>query len=178
MTITAVTPPDAASDPAHPDHDRWVKEKTLRMEIEHAQLVGLTLRDAEAENARMLARAEQRAKDAIPIKSKAPPSEARAQRHATRGITRCAPKKQKRECICGRCVPCKRKMRVLAIFQRRTAGDVAMRALGDDLFVAFLAATTSKGAFVGMKPKDAKRALVTKIDGICDRSVPALGSWR
>lgn len=177
MTIAAVTPPDAASDPAHPDHDRWVKEKTLRMEVEHAQRLGLSLRYAEAENARLLARAEQKAKEE-PVRTVKAPSTARADRHAARGITRRAPKKQKRECACGTCTPCKRKMRVLAIFQRRTAGDIAMRTLGDDLFASFLAATTGKGAFVGMRPKDVARALSAAVDKICDRSVAALGAWR
>jgi hypothetical protein len=177
VTITAVTPPDAASDPVHPDHDRWVKEKTLRMEIEHAQLVGLSLRHAEAENARMLARAEQRAKEQPAPKAKAPPSEARAQRHAARGITRRAPKKRKAECACGLCTPCKRKMRVLAIFQRRASSD-AMCALGKDLGVALLALVSGKGSFAGMRQSDAKRAFNAKIDAICDRSVPLLGGWR
>jgi hypothetical protein len=178
VTIAAVTPPDAASDPKHPDHDRWVKDRTLKMEIEHAQLVGLTLRDAEAENARMLARAEQKAKEAGPaIKTKAPISRDREMRHATRGITRKAPKKAKKpECACGLCVPCRRKMRVLAIFQRRQ--DPAIKAFGDNLFTSFLAATTGKGEFAGLRPGDAKRALTARIDRICDASVFLMGTWR
>lgn len=177
MTITAVQPPDAASDPKHPDHDRWVKDRTLKMEIEYAQLVGLTLRDAEAENARMLARAEQKAKEAPPVIAKPSPL-AREQRHAARGITRKAPKKVKPECACGVCIPCRRKMRVAAIFQRRKSGDMTMKQFADDLFTSFLAATTSKGAFAGLRPKDAKRALAAKVDRICDASVFLMGAWR
>lgn len=178
MTITAVTPPDAASDPKHPDHDRWVKDRTLKMEIEHAQLVGLTLRDAEAENARLLARAEQKAKESGPVvKPPRTPSIAREQRHAERGITRKAPKKARLECACGLCVPCRRKLRVLAIFQHRAA-DPGMKMLGDDLFAAFLGASTGVGSYKGLSKRDAKRALSIKIDAICDRSVYKLGAWR
>lgn len=181
MKIAAVTPPDAASDPAHPDHDRWVKDRTLKMEIEHAQRVGLTLRDAESENARLLARAEQKAKQApVVAKPGTSSTRARARRHADRGITRKAPKKpaHTRECVCGTCTPCRRKMRVAAIFQRRNAGDVTMKQHADDLFMAFLAATTSKGAFTGLRPRDARRALAAKVDSICDSTVFFMGPWR
>ena len=177
MTIAAVTPPDAASDPKHPDHDRWVKEHTLKMEIEHAQAARLTLRHAESENARLLARAEMKAKEA-PTPMAKPSRLARENRHAARGITRKDPKKQKPECACGICVPCRRKMRVAAIFQRRKAGDMTMKQFADDLFTSFLAATTSKGAFACLRPKDAKRALAAKVDRICDASVFLMGAWR
>jgi hypothetical protein len=63
VKIHAVTPTDAASDPLHPDHDRWVKERTLAMEVAHAQRMGLGLRHAETENAYWLQRAEAKARE-------------------------------------------------------------------------------------------------------------------
>lgn len=179
MKVTAVTPPDAASSPDHPDHDRWVKETTLRMEVEHAQRLGLGLRHAEEENARLLARAEAKAAAApAPVKRPVSPSDARAKRHADRGITRRAALKAPRpECGCGLCLLCRRKLRVLAIFQARASAP-AMKSLGDDLFAAFLSASTGIGSYKGLSKRDAKRALSVKIDAICDRSVPLLGAWR
>lgn len=176
MTIAAVTPPDAASDPKHPDHDRWVKDRTLKMEIEHAQAAGLTLRHAETENARLLARAEMKAKEAPAVIAK-PSRMAREKRHADRGITRRAPKPEKKpECACGACIPCRRKMRVLALYQGRA--NPGLRKLSDDISAAYLAAITSKGSFSGLRPKDATRALAAKIDSICDASVFLMGGWR
>ncbi len=54
MKVAATEIPDAASNPTHPDHDRWVKDRTLRMEVEHAKVLGLPLRIAEQENQRLL----------------------------------------------------------------------------------------------------------------------------
>jgi hypothetical protein len=44
VIVKAVTPSAAAASPSHPDHARWVKERTLKQEIEHATLIGGTLR--------------------------------------------------------------------------------------------------------------------------------------
>jgi len=176
VTITAVQPPDAASDPKHPDHDRWVKDRTLKMEIEHAQLVGLTLRDAEAENARMLARAEQKAKEAPTVVAKPSPI-AREQRHAARGITRKAPKNAgKPECSCGLCIPCRRKMRVLAIFRGRAAGHPVLFALSEDIKSSFV--VRIRDSIAGVRKGALDRALAARIDAICDRSIPTMGEWR
>jgi hypothetical protein len=179
VKVTAVTPPDAASDPAHPDHDRWVKDVTLRREVEYAQLVGLPLSYAESENSRLLERAERISTDAKP-KPTAAPSVARAQRHAARGITRRAPNKQsvRRECACGTCAPCKRKIRMLAIFARQRGGDATMRPLIYDMMSASVSATAGIGPFKGLARDAVKRLLAHKLDAICDRTVVAMGAWR
>lgn len=181
MKVTAVTPPDAASDPAHPDHDRWVKDVTLRREVEHAQLVGLPLHVAESENQRLLERADRIAKEQKPkCKPSAAPSAARAKRHAERGITKRAPKKQpvRRECACGTCMPCKRKIRMLAIFARQRGGDATMRPLIYDMMAATMSATAGIGPFKGLARGAVHRLLAHKIDTICDRSIATLGTWR
>lgn len=181
MTIAAVTPPDAASDPAHPEHDRWVKEVTLRREVEHAQLVGLPLHVAEAENRRLLERADRIAADQKPVarQTKAPQFE-REKRMQERGVVRRKPAARRgaRACACGKCVPCKRNVRILALFQRKQAGDVSVRALVSEMGSASLAASAGVGSFKGLSKADARRALAVIVDSICDRSVAWMGPWR
>lgn len=91
MKITAVTPSDAASDPKHPDHDRWVKETTLKIEVEHAKRLGLSFRDAETENAYWLQRAEAKAREkpgAVPVSKTQRKRKTRDERLAERPVSR------------------------------------------------------------------------------------------
>lgn len=181
MKVTAVTPVDAASDPRHPDHDRWVKETTLAMEVAHAQRVGGTLRDAEAENARLLARMEALArneKPAAPVKRVD-----RETRAAERGVTarHAAPEihiSKLSPCgRCGTCVACKREKRVCLIIQHQRT-DKTCEALAGEMFLTALRANAALGEFKFMSKRERDRAIVIKAESVCDRSVKRFGAWK
>lgn len=180
MTVTAVVAPDAASDPAHPDHDRWVKERTLKMEIDHAIALGLPLAYAEAENVRLLERAEQIAK-ATPRKIDKPKKNiGHNERLLQRGVTKRAADKQYDEpkrCKCGVCPGCKRAHRIVLIMQmgrqNKTLGDLAKK-----LMLVSLQASSGTGRFSGLNKRDTARALHAYVDAACDASVRELGAWR
>ena len=179
MKVTAVTPTDAASDPNHPDHDRWVKETTLKIEVEHAQRVGKTLRDAEAENAHWLQRAEARARDAkvaVPTKPSAP-RRSRDERLAERGVTVTAPAvRELKPSPCGRCGLCRncmRERRVLLIMQKRKEHPF-FAGLADTLIRASLRI----GRFATLRGRDYERAVVAVCEQACDASVARLGEWK
>jgi hypothetical protein len=175
VKITAVTPTDAASDPAHPDHDRWVKETTLKLEVEHAQRVGLSFRDAESANAYWLARAEAKAR--VPVAPSSPaPRKDRTQRLAERGVTVTAPKVKKlKPSPCGRWGAGRNRMG-----ERRVVGIMAKRK--EDKFFAALAeplirASYRLGSFAGLSKREYERAVVAACEAACDASIPRLGRW-
>lgn len=182
MKVTPVTAPAEASDPAHPEHDRWVKDVTLAREMEWAKTVGLPTRVAEAENARLLELTAKQAKDApppAPKQNKKQPAE--TGRTDSRGVTRrvAAPAAaEPKGCICGRCLDCKRNMRVMAIIERKRAGDVSALAYWNELTSTSLAAAAGVGRFKGLRKADIRRAMLATIDSICDRSVSLMGAWR
>lgn len=188
MKVTAVTPAAAASDPAHPDHDRWVKETTLKMEIEHAKRLGLPVRAAEAENARMLERSARIAREAKPAQKKKPaaiaPRKTRQQRLIERAVTirAATPEPSRFELSpCGRCGTCRRCMRerrILLIIQKAKAGDREMSKLAWEISACVLDAQGGTGRFANMLPRDANRVVIEKAESICDRSVRWLGDWR
>jgi len=179
VKVTPISVPDSASDPAHPDHERWVKDRTLKMEIEHAKAVGLSLRDAEVENRRLLERTEQIAKAAQQQTSKKR-NVGNAERQARRGVTKRAVADigdVQARCSCGRCIGCMRSKRIMLIMQRgredSTIGEIAKK-----LMVVSLQASAGKGPFLGLDRKDRERALHAYVDAACDASVRLLGAWR
>lgn len=176
MKVTAVTPAATASDPNHPDHERWVKEHTLKMEVEHAQAVGLSLRDAEAENVRMLERSAQIAK----AKPQKPKNVGHQERKAHRGVTTrsvSAKEEKPKGCKCGLCNACKRAQRISLIMQMGRQNSV-LGDLAKKLMVVSLQASSGTGQFLGLNKRDCARALHTYVDAACDASVPVLGRWR
>lgn len=181
MKVTPVSVPDTASDPAHPDHERWVKDRTLKMEIDHAKAVGLSTRDAEAENAKMLERsAHIAAEQSAAPRKKAQPNAGHDERLTQRGITKRAVAKEKpptKRCSCGRCTGCMRSQRIMLIMQRGKEDD-ALAVLAKKLMVVSLQASAGTGPFVGLGKKDRERALHSYVDAACDASVTKLGAWR
>lgn len=187
MKVTAVTPTDAASDPLHPDHDRWVKETTLAVEVAHAQRVGKTFRDAEAENAYWLNRAEAKAREAKPVPAAKPrPRKDREQRAQARGVAvrpgKIGPEPTLRQLSpcgrCGVCRACRRERRIyqLAISYKQTRDEKIKRTL-DGLFFLSMQARDLTGPFHGMSRTDAERVLVRKLEDICDSTIPSMGEW-
>ena len=181
MKIVAVTPAADASDPAHPDHDRWVKDVTLKMEV------------AEANNRRLLDRAERIAKDKPSglVKKRKPPSvqqerqrrKSRLQRLQERAVTVKAaqplvsPLKLSPCGRCGTCRACMRERRVLAIIEKARAGDLSMLNLAWQMTATALDAQGGTGRYRDMNKADRDRAVTAKAEFICDQSVRWLGNW-
>jgi hypothetical protein len=185
MKIAAVTAPDAASDPAHPDHDAWVKDHTLKMEIEHAKRVGIPLRVAEAENQRLLERSARIARETSkPKKPKPAPRTTRQQRHRQRSVTIRAAKPIVPGAAmspCGRCGVCRRCMRerrILKIIQKGRAGDQFMFSLALEMTATLMNAMNCRGPFKDLSPADSDRMVANAAESICDRSIRWLGEWR
>jgi hypothetical protein len=182
VKVTGVTTPDAAADVLHPDHPRWVKERTLAMEVTHAQRSGGTFRDAEAENTRLLARMEQLARAEKPAPTVTRPD--REERHRERGVFTRAPTprlpgSELSPCgRCGTCRRCKREKRVYAMILKARAGDKRFEAAVKRLGYLAIAAQNGTGMFAAMKPADANRYIIRRTEDICDASVPSLGEWR
>lgn len=181
--VVAISAPDAASDPLHPDHDRWVKDRTLKMEVDHQMLIGGTIRAAEVENQRMLNRSEQLAKAAKAKPAKAPPPrKPRDQRLHERAvkISQAMPRASWKETSpcgrCGLCRGCKREKRIFAIGklvkQEPWAFTEMMR-----LVLTLNKINAGAGEYRGVKPSDAQRKLVHETESICDRSVKFMGRW-
>jgi hypothetical protein len=176
VKVAAVTPVDAARDPAHPDHDRWVKETTLKMEVDHAKAVGLPLRHAEAENLRLLERSERIASDSKPVAE--PRRKPARERIADKGVTVRAAKPEisiLKMSPCGRCGTCRncmRERRVLLIMQKRK----------DDKFLAQIAAglvcaAMRMGKYANLSKRDYDRAVAATAEAACEASIPRLGKW-
>lgn len=185
MKVAAVTPGEAASDPLHPDHDRWVKETTLKMEVEHAQKLGGTLRDAEAENARLLARMEALAREAKPVHQRNVPRKSRAERMLDRAVSvkHAMPKPNmwlaSSPCgRCGLCRGCKREKRVLAIGHLATKqkDPWAMQSMWG-ISLLLLRIQAGSGEFKGVSKSAAQKRLVAAVEKVCDESVKKLGAW-
>lgn len=191
MKVSAVTPAADASDPTHPDHDRWVKDRTLKMEIDHAKAVGLPLRHAEAENLRLLDRAERIARDSKPAPRKTKPAaitpdmprKGHRQRMLERGVTikQATPEVSILKLSpcgrCGTCRNCMRERRVLLIVQKRK-DDAYLAHLAGNLFMAGLHASARTGKFKGLVKRDVDRKLTAMAEEACDLSVSRLGEWR
>lgn len=176
MKVAAVTPVDAAADPKHADHDRWVKERTLAMEVAHAQRMGGTFRDAEAENARLLQRMEALARNEKPTIAK--PRRSRQERMLERAVEvrEALPRPKTLTWLgsspcgrCGTCRACMRERRVLAISHLATQqrDPWAMSSMWK-ISLLLLKLTGRADA--------AKRATVAA-EKLCDESVKRMGAW-
>ena len=192
MRISAVSPDAAAANPAHPDHARWVKDRTLALESAHAQVLGLSMRDAETANARNLDRLDARQARRPARKPKAVTT---ARRELTRadldaGVTKRTPKARKMPVLrcgfCGVCKTCKRNRRVGEIMQRRAQHEPLAIQLANALTIMVLAHDLRKvfkdcGAeypFDRLTGHARNAALVAATERICDRSEAAWGAWR
>lgn len=189
MTIEAVTPVDAAASPAHPDHARWVKDRTLAMEAEHAKAIGLSMRDAETANLRNLDRLAARRRLARPAATR-PRAAAREPIAADPRVTKRVAKPRKMPVLrcgfCGVCKTCKRNLRVGQIMQRRAQQEPLGIQLANALTIMVLAHDLRKvfkdcGAeypFDRLTGHARNAALVAATERICDRSSVAWGDWR
>jgi hypothetical protein len=199
VTVKIVTPADAASSPSHPDHARWVKERTLAVEADHARRVGASLRDAEIANTRQLERLEARKRIKRPVKkpsrkrSALTPRNEEHQRLADAGvIKRPAPveivKPRASPCNwCGLCISCKREARLRSIMARARNADVQAHKLTMELVAITFAASSKKDykdaigrelPFSRLRGGDAARARIAGAEWVCDRSVSFMGEWR
>lgn len=193
MKITPVTIDSAASDASHPDHDRWVKETTLAMEVEQAKRLGLPLSVAERENQRLLERAERIAKDSpqkLAKKKNAPGTQvdmeerkSRLQRLQERAVTiraaqpTVSPLKLSPCGRCGTCRACMRERRVLLIIEKSRQGDRIMLNLAWQMTATAIDAHGGAGRFAGMSKADCDRIVAQKAEDICNRSERWLGKW-
>ena len=185
MKVSAVSVPDAASDPKHPDHDRWVKETTLAMEVRHAQLMGGTLRDAEAENARLLVRMEALAREAKPAIAK--PRKSRQERALDRAVTVKAALPRKELTLqqlspcgrCGVCRACMRERRIVAITAKAKSerDGWAIQTMWK-MAMLLWQAQAKAGPFLGKTKRDANRIITAAAEKVCDESVHhGFGRW-
>ena len=185
MKVSAVHVPDAASDPAHPDHDRWVKETTLAMEVRHAQFVGGTLRDAEAENARLLIRMEALARESgTPVVK---PRKSRQERALDRAVTVKAalPRPEltlQKKSPCGRCGVCRacmRERRIVAIAAKaKNERDGWAIQTGWKIAMMLWSAQAGTGEFKGKSAEDVNRIVTAVAEKVCDESVShGFGKW-
>lgn len=188
MKIAAVTPTDAASDPKHPDHDRWVKEHTLKLEVEHARRLGRSFRQAEDENRFWLERAEQRARGLKEPAGtpKLRKRKTREERLAERPVV-VRPSKIKKDVglrglspcgRCGVCIACKREKRVYLMAIKAKQGDAKFDRIIKQLWLNSMMANCCTGPFTGMTRIDAARKMERELEDICDATVMQMGPWR
>lgn len=190
MKVDAVTPSPAAANPSHPDHARWVKEQTLKIEAAHAQKLGLSGRDAETENTRQLERlANRKRKSAKPKKVHRIDT---PEHLAREGVTQRAAKPRKLAplppCkLCRRCVWCKRSLRLSKILRHARELDMRAVSLANEITAitsAALARNDYKDAigrelpFSRITGADVDKAVTQGIEWVCDRSVSFMGQWR
>lgn len=190
MKVTSVTPTAAAASPSHPDHARWVKEQTLKVEAEYAQKLGLSSRVAEIENQRQLERLANRKQK--PRKPKAPKKIDSPEAVAAAGVTqRVAPKRRPiaiPSCKwCGLCLRCKREMRLSMITAKARELDQRAIALTAELVAIGFAANGRRDyrdalgrelPFSRLKGHDRDKAVTQGAEWVCDRSVSFMGQWR
>jgi hypothetical protein len=191
VKIVPVTPGVAASSPTHPDHARWVKERTLAREIAQAASEGLGIRVAEERNARALERLSNRR----PKPKKAKPTRRDPVTHEqlkAAGVTKRAPKPRKLPpmppCrLCRTCIWCKRTFRMSQIRRRAVELDQAALGLMQELVAIMLAAQQCKDyrdalgrelPFSRIQGVDVDKAVTQGIEWVCDRSTTFMGQWR
>ena len=192
MSVKAATPSPAAASPSHPDHARWVKERTLAQEIEHAKIVGGTLRDAEDANRVSLDRLAVRQRKPKPIVV----TKRRAETEVTRkelieaGVTKKAARiipVQPMACRnCGLCLECKRLARLAEIRRREMLGETAMAPFVNTIRMTALAHGLRRPLrdagtvfpFDSPSERVRLRAYNAMIDRVCDRTTGIIGEWR
>lgn len=189
MTVEAVTPVDAAASPAHPDHARWVKDRTFAMEADHAKSIGLSMRDAETANLRNLDRLAARRRTARPAAARTGPPQREPVAVDPRVTKRVAkPRKMPvlRCGFCGVCKTCKRNLRAGLIMQRKKQQDplgmqlanaLTMMVIAFDMRVIFKDCG-AEYPFDRLTGHARNAALVAATERICDRSSVAWGDWR
>jgi hypothetical protein len=190
VKVTAVTPSAAASNPSHPDHARWVKEQTFKIEAENARNLGLSSRVAEIENTRQLERLAAR-KRRKPVTKKARRIDTPEQL-AKEGVTvKAAPKRKAPKLppckLCRVCVWCRRAIRVSHIGLRARQNDLRAVDLQNELNAIMIAAISRKDyrdaiarelPFSRITGHDVDKAVTQGIEWVCDRSVSFMGQWR
>ena len=191
MSIKAVTPVAGASSPLHPDHSRWVKEKTLSLEAHHIQIAGGTFRDAETANTRNLERLAARQRLAKPKPAAKVNTAQREVTHAdlkAAGVTKKVAKVAKVAAYkckhCGLCRRCRRELRAATIM-RRGKIEPKIGEFSNALVVLVLAhgmrqMYRDRGLefpFNTLTGAMRDRAFVAAVERICDRSVLAMGAW-
>jgi hypothetical protein len=185
VKIDAVNVPAAASNPSHPDHARWVKEQTLKIEAAHAP----SFRAAEIENTRQLERLAQRKRK--PKAPKKPRIDTTAEQLAAAGVTKRVAKPRRLAplppCgLCRKCVWCKRSLRMSQIARRAREQDIKARALMDEITAIAFAAMSRKDyrdalgrelPFSRIVGIDVDKAVTQGIEWVCDRSTSFMGPW-
>lgn len=179
------------------DKARALKERTLKIEAEHAQRMGGTFRDAETANMRLLERLEAR-KRLRKIAAAGPAQ--KPKRKETPGITKkelagenvtrkpAAPIVQAAPSCkyCGTCRWCKRFQRTALIMRKAREGDKVAQGLAYELVGIALAANERSDyrdvmgveyPFSRIRGQTAIRAVNAGIEAVCDRSVRLLGAW-
>ena len=156
-----------------------LKDATLKMEMDHAKAVGLSSRDAEAENVRMLERSEQLAKTqpSAPKKSKEERKEEVRGRVVKRSFQEDERWNKPKQCRCERCIGCRRRLRIVEIMQK-ARHDPFLGGLAQKLMFASLQASGGVGAFAGLSKPEREKRLNACVNEVCDASVKALGGWR
>jgi len=190
VKITAVTPVAAASNPAHPDHARWVKEQTLKLEIADARALGGSVRDAEIKNTRQLERMANR--KLLRAAKKAPRKIDSPEKLAATGVTVKKAKPRKLAplppCkLCRKCVWCKRSLRMSKIKTHALRQEPKALSLMLELQAIMMAASARHDyrdaigrelPFSRIAGHDVDRAVTQGIEWVCDRSVSFMGQWR
>lgn len=189
IKIELATPTDAARDPLHPDHGRWVKEQMLARETAWLRSLGVQVRsrtvDASIERGlqRLAARKRESRKVAVQRDvTTMRTAEKLAERAGARLIRRPlrqAPKAPPYLCKrCGTCIRCRREARALRIIELGRAGDMRMRTLALEIVRVGLRSHAKIAEFEHLSPRDANRAITRVVEDVCDRSVSMMGEWR
>lgn len=189
MKVAAVHIPASAASPSHPDHTLWVKEQTLKLEVANQRLIGGTLRDAEAENARQLERlANRKRKPQAPRPRRIDTPEQLAKEGVTvRAATKRKPPPMPACKLCRKCIWCKRSIRVSMICVKAREQDTRAVDLKNELAAIMIAASGRRDyrdalgrelPFSRITGHDVDRAVTQGIEWACDRSVTFMGQWR
>lgn len=191
MSVRAVTPSVAAAAPSHPDHARWVKDQTLRREIEFAKVNGGSVRAAEILNAQNLERLSNRKRKPRVKKRPAPP-EPTSEQLAVAGVTKKIATARKlppmSPCnLCRQCLRCKRELRMSQIASKAKQMDSKAVNLAMELSAIVIAAARRKDykdaigrelPFSRLVGHDVDRAVTSGCEWVCDRSTSFMGQWR
>lgn len=196
MTVKAVTPAPDASNPAHPDHARWVKEKTLEMEVRHAQTVGGTFRDAETQNNAALIRLENRRarkrlsrqgrKREIAAQRKIAGREITRKELSDAGVTR-RPASPILKPPPIAAVDRPWAFRIARIMELGRQGDRRAIQLALEVVAIKMAVSAKRDykdavgrelPFSRLRGASVHRAVRAGMEWVCERSIPLLGAWR
>jgi hypothetical protein len=192
VSVKAVTPSAAAASPSHPEHARWVKEQTLKREIEDARAIGLSARWAETLNARNLERLSNRKRKPAVKKAPKPPAELTPEQLAKAGVTKKIATARKLPSmpacnLCRQCLRCKRELRMSQIASKAKQLDQKAIGLAMELSAIVMAAARRNDyrdaigrelPFSRLVGHDVDRAVTAGCEWVCDRSTSFMGQWR